>query len=553
METIYQYSGHSGVLHTSDQTLLGFSTELSRPEQVQFCGIIREPLTFRDAMLALRGIVITDLRKQVKDRSEYLVWVKKELDRQVWDIIGGGKTIQPELLESHEKLSTQQTSIMEKIRYHLKDFNKYVSEFKRFLYRREMARMRFYDPVISVHPDSVTFEAFSLDETTYGAISMKMEQFDVENDIQYGTTNIDFSNKLAVEMERVRSYHPMSIRVQPGGFLVDLDIHPPHLEKKIDLPESWVRGFLQVSSAAGLPADEFILKPVDMYNILVTLRRRRAHQSPRSLRFKLVPDKPIEMIFEPWNYILESSTIYKGNTETEIRLWGRRRLLLLEKLLPIAKEFRVRLLGSGFPSFFIVDLQGITFILGLSGWTSNDWSSGAVFDALAGFIGAKLNTHLRAYIRAARHANNAKLMSSFPELEERELQQAIGALYRRGLSFYDLSADLIRYRELFPFPIPEHLTEPSEREKEATKLIPTLEGIEIQSTVDEKIGRAVVPGRGQKATRYPVLTLGEAGQITKASCDCRFYKSNKLRKGPCEHLLALQIYMLEKDTTEGTK
>ena len=44
---------------------------------------------------------------------------------------------------------------------------------------------------------------------------------------------------------------------------------------KIDLPDSWVRGFLQVNSAMALPAQSFDLHPMDVYNACFVLRRRK--------------------------------------------------------------------------------------------------------------------------------------------------------------------------------------------------------------------------------------------------------------------------------------
>ena len=49
-------------------------------------------------------------------------------------------------------------------------------------------------------------------------------------------------------------------------------------ETKIDVPDSWVRGFLQVSSAMTLPAYYFDLHPMDIHNICFLLRRRRETQ-----------------------------------------------------------------------------------------------------------------------------------------------------------------------------------------------------------------------------------------------------------------------------------
>lgn len=69
-----------------------------------------------------------------------------------------------------------------------------------------------------------------------------------------GTTNIDFSAKLAKEIERFRTYNDVKLSVNPEGFTVDTGVIPEHMEKKIDLPETWIKGFNQVSSAASLVA-----------------------------------------------------------------------------------------------------------------------------------------------------------------------------------------------------------------------------------------------------------------------------------------------------------
>ena len=40
-----------------------------------------------------------------------------------------------------------------------------------------------------------------------------------------------------------------------------------------------------------------------------------------------------------------------ANGPTEVRVWGRRRLLILERLLPRARRVRVFLLGTGLPTY----------------------------------------------------------------------------------------------------------------------------------------------------------------------------------------------------------
>jgi len=66
-----------------------------------------------------------------------------------------------------------------------------------------------------------------------------------------------------------------------------------------------------------------------------------------------------------------------------IRIWGRQRLLALARVLPLAAKFDVHLLGTGLPSFWVADMGDMKLTLGLSGWTTNDWTRGSALDLLA--------------------------------------------------------------------------------------------------------------------------------------------------------------------------
>ena len=51
--------------------------------------------------------------------------------------------------------------------------------------------------------------------------------------------------------------------------------------------------------------------------------------------------------------------------------------------MPYADVVDVYLKGRALPSFYAVKLPGVTFLLGLSGWTQQSWSSpGAAFELL---------------------------------------------------------------------------------------------------------------------------------------------------------------------------
>jgi predicted nucleic acid-binding Zn finger protein len=200
----------------------------------------------------------------------------------------------------------------------------------------------------------------------------------------------------------------------------------------------------------------------------------------------------------------------------------------------------------------------MTFTLGLSGWTAKDWSGGAAFSALAGYIGNSLNSHFQAHLKDVRYATITNLKENLA-LPNREFQESLATLYRRGLGFYDLAADVVRYRELMAFPIPEELIAPSEVEQEAMELLVSdkLANLEICLIEDDPLadqwsGKATTPRKYTRKKAHPSLVLGEAGNVLHAECNCRTFSRFGLKAGPCEHLLALQMAMIKKQSAEVT-
>jgi hypothetical protein len=126
------------------------------------------------------------------------------------------------------------------------------------------------------------------------------------------------------------------------------------------------------------------LAPVDLFNMLRLLRRQKARTSPRSLRYELTPGQPGRIVLEPWGHVVPITApwVYDGPQATTIRVWGRDRLRPLARLLGACRSVDVFLAGYGLPSFYLLDLGPVRFLLALSGWTDNDWTGGASFDLL---------------------------------------------------------------------------------------------------------------------------------------------------------------------------
>ena len=124
------------------------------------------------------------------------------------------------------------------------------------------------DPVITVAPDCLFFECFSADESSYGCLTVDRSAFEHERDVAAGTTNVDYSWTLYEHFQSMRSYRETRFLVDPAGFEVQTDQATGYREEKIDLPPSWLRGFLQLQAAMSLPMRRVPIGREGLYNIL---------------------------------------------------------------------------------------------------------------------------------------------------------------------------------------------------------------------------------------------------------------------------------------------
>src|SRR5205085_7126749 len=137
-----------------------------------------------------------------RDRLEFRAWLEEQ-DRKFLESLGmKSKKAQARIGELNTRLAELNRSRDERRRALYNARRNYFD----FVYENEYEREYLFDPVITVHPDEVSFEAFSRDESTYGRLAAKYELFDKVDEFQCGTTNIDFSARLHGELERMRSY-----------------------------------------------------------------------------------------------------------------------------------------------------------------------------------------------------------------------------------------------------------------------------------------------------------------------------------------------------------
>ncbi|MFL6657380.1 MAG: SWIM zinc finger family protein, partial [Massilia sp.] len=375
----YRYYGESAVTNSASGTAMRFAPDTLRPP-THFIGQLNKHIPFREGMSALHEVVVADQRYQAPDKTAYKAWMAENEKGLLAEYMATEASLRA-------RIGPMKTELQElRARKHavMQPFWGAQKKYFNWLYTASRELWIVLDPVITVHPDRVFFECFSRDESSYASLSCSHNVFDRAGDFACGTTNIDYSESLYGEFQKIRDYKSTELAIDPEGFQVKTADDPVFIEEKIDVPDTWVRGFLQVSSAMNMPSRRIDLHPMDVHNFCLQLRRKKERAGPRSMRFVLTPGEPVRVVFEPWNdEVVCRRSIYQGSVAEEIRVWGRRRLLVLERLLPVATSFTVHLMGSGLPSFWIANLPDMQFTLGLSGWTANDWSQAGQFDLLA--------------------------------------------------------------------------------------------------------------------------------------------------------------------------
>lgn len=543
----YKFGGSTSVSNTSHGTAMSFAPDVSR-DPTFFVGKLNKKIAFREAISALHDVVVSDLRFKPRDKSEYKAWAAEQEKLWLSEFMADYQIekVRERIKELKEELATIQN---QKTRI-LKPFTDARKKYFDYLYRNDRDAWFVLDPVITIHPDEVFFECFSEDESSYGKLSCNYNVFTEINEFKCGTTNIDYSAGLYNEFQKIRNYKDTEFKIDPSGFETKTTNEQVYKEVKIDLPDSWVRGFLQVSSAMTLPAVTLDLHPMDVFSICQYLRRFKEKKGPRALRFILEPDKPIQLMFEPWfETFTFHRSIYKGPKSTSIRIWGRRRLMILERLIPIAKNFKVVLLGSGLPSFYIADLGDMSFTLGLSGWTANDWSKAGNFDLMAPRGDVDIFTQERIFNALKENwFETTSSLASRLHMDTSTIASALTAYTQAGRVIYDLTLGVYRVRELTQTPLDVNLLRfASEQEKQANELIDANK-VHTKSIIKEENLHVTGMVKEENQNFRTSVVIDKDSRIIEAHCECDFFKSNKLQKGPCEHILATRMHAAGKRT-----
>jgi hypothetical protein len=485
---------------------------------------LHRPGVMRDALLALGDVLGSDLRRKATDRADYLQY-----------LIQRGKGVSKAVWEAQKEYLALQYSAAARSEEPL-------------------------DPVVTIGSDAVRFEVMSRDESTYAQLVLRRPAALVDADHAgdagraYGTTFVELGAEALASLARVRSYRATTIDLAAAG----------GTKKSRSVPMRWLRAFGQMQAASLLGPDggaRFELSPIDLYNVLLSLRLKKAKTAPRGLRYELVPGERPRLVLEPWDLVVHSTGgVYQGSQPRVIRTWGRNRLNVLARVLPHAKKLDVVIAGPGLPAMYVVDLGDATLSLALSGWTDAGWAGIATFDMLAADDDA---TAVDALVAAAAQPITADDLAAKLGRSRTDLRRTLLAALSQLRLGHDLATGTFFARPLLATPVPTAaLKFRDAREAAAHRLLAEPGAVTLAKVHEQPEGRAVegqvVDAKGHR-TFFPQFTIDREGKTSAASCTCSAFRRTGVKEGPCEHMIALRVQLtreqarLESDrqTPEG--
>ncbi|MFJ2188328.1 SWIM zinc finger family protein [Kitasatospora sp. NPDC087861] len=378
----------------------------------------------------------------------------------------------------------------------------------------DVAAARYYqpqlraslDPVVTANGDRLRFESFSGCCGVYARLDVLQAGLDGD-DIGHGTTNVDVNNPLREALTRIGPADPLHLAVGPDALEVT-SFDGPLVEKKVPLPQRWLRGFAETQVVAAgfdlraeLPAAEAV-------RFLRSLPR-----GGRSVGWVVPAGRTLRPTTRP--------------VPGAVCLPGPERLVALQRVLRHALALRVYGPVAAGPaaSAWEVVLPGMRLTLTLSPDVSRGFSGeGGVLGALATGA-AEQDAELVAVLLAWEPRIEVADLAEQSGLSPERVRAALTRLGTAGQIGYDTAEAAYFHRQL---PYDADRAEAANPRLRAAQALVAAGAVRLEPggttavvTVDDHIQR---------------VRTDEAGRL---GCTCLWWAKYRGGRGPCKHALAV--------------
>ncbi|MHB9849561.1 SWIM zinc finger family protein [Streptomyces krungchingensis] len=364
------------------------------------------------------------------------------------------------------------------------------------------------DPVVTGNGDRLRFESFSGCGGVYARLDVLTPGLD-GGEVGHGTTNVDVNNPLREALSRIGTDDPLHLRVGPDDMTVTT-LDGPVVEKKVPLPDRWLRGFAEAQvTAAGfdlraeLPAAE-----------AVRFLRSLPRGASRGAQWVVPAGRGLRPTTRP--------------VPGAVCLPGPERLIALQRVLRHATALRVYgppVTGDATAAAWEAVLPGMRLTLTLSPDSARGFSGeGGVLDALATDAAAE-DAELIAVLLAWEPRVDVGDLAAASGLPAERVRAALVRLGTSGRVGYDTAEAAYFHREL-PYDA-ERVERHNPRLRSARALVAA-----GAVALDGTLGTVTAEDGHVHRVRDDAGTL---------SCSCLWWARYRGGRGPCKHALAVRM------------
>jgi hypothetical protein len=371
------------------------------------------------------------------------------------------------------------------------------------------------DPVTTCADDRLRFEAFSACCSVYGRVDMLPEAYEGET-IGRGTTNVDFGPGMRSALAAVQDRSELGLSVGPTAVEVRAD-GGSAIERRVPLPARWLRGFLEVQA---IQTELAQAADVDGAGARAFFRSIPRAASKRPVWFAAAGRS--------------LRTFHHDPGQGAIGMAGLPRLRLFERVARHATSLRIYAAAGDGSTGWQLDVPGarLTLVFSPEVWR--------------GFSGEGRSLHRLAEaapagtVAAVRGALGweprlgVEALAATSERSHDEVGGALAALALSGIVGYDLAEGGFFRREL-PFDL-GRIERLQPRLRDARRLVER-SAVRIE-VADGSTLVAWVAGAG--GVDYRVGSTADGW-----TCTCPWYGRHRGDRGPCKHVLAVQLVAMD--------
>jgi hypothetical protein len=377
-----------------------------------------------------------------------------------------------------------------------------------------VARTRFYvppntsarggltDPVVTSESGTLRFESFSACCGVHARLDVRPDGLDAET-MSAGTVNVDFNEPMRAALARVRARTPL--RLQVGFDAVEVEtLDGSAVERRVPLPDRWVKGFSEVQVAVRDLAPALELDGIAAQRFLRGLPKGQGGRATLWAK----PGAAVRLGARPGGGV--------------VCVAAPERLRVLE---PVARHMTALRAyaqpDAEAPAAWVAELPGAELTVTLSPHLSRGFSGeGGLLEDLADEELAIEAEFLDRALHGRWRFTDADL--GVTGLDTDRARRALSWLGAHGRIGYDV-VEQAWFRRALPFPR-EALAADPPRLRDAKQLV--------------EAGAVALSGGEARVTSG---AKAYAVRLDPPRCSCPWWSKHPGDRGPCKHLLAAQL------------